>query len=285
MKISKTKVISYDGLPLTVFQTPLDKPKTLLFVNAFGIKAAASFDLASSLYRHGINFLTWDTRGLPGEHGDNFREYTVLTHVKDLFSIIEHFQLDKTHLLGWCAGAEIALFASRENDSRLLNIILVNGAFSFSETIEPSGFAGKAALTMVKRIVSQESYAGFYYKVYTSYKDYGEMMGLSNNKKLAEIVSSAFRESPEGLIRYAYLIRNQLDNNIDGWIDEVKKQSYVLFSLDDQLANNRNSQLIAQKLNTKNVRIFNEGGHYNLFFHQPVINEIIAIINGNERFE
>lgn len=74
--------------------------------------------------------LTWDYRGFYGSERpttEGPEAYSVERHVDDLEAVLRAEKIDRASLLGWSAGAAVALEAVRRAPARVDNLILVSG--------------------------------------------------------------------------------------------------------------------------------------------------------------
>ncbi|KTT63906.1 hypothetical protein NS383_17705 [Pseudomonas oryzihabitans] len=116
-----------DGVSLNVYACARAHKETVVFINAVGMPLELANRLREALEGE-FRFITWESRGIPSPVEDIDQiDISVAAHVADLQQVLEHFSIDRAHLIGWCSGAYIAYHA--RDLPQIASLTLINGAY------------------------------------------------------------------------------------------------------------------------------------------------------------
>lgn len=101
---------------------------TLILPFGFEVTTALPF---FSYFSDKYNLLTWQARQIlaPPQVEVEASKLTVQDHASDLLALLEHLDITRTDLVGYCSGAGIALGALSMRQEKFNRVALVNGEF------------------------------------------------------------------------------------------------------------------------------------------------------------
>lgn len=125
VRVEERRAVSFDGTELAYHVTG-EGPPIVLANGLGGSWKAWKHQIAylSDRYR----FISWDYRGLyrSGPPGDP-DALGIDAQVKDVLAVLEAENVDRTAVLGWSMGVQVALELFRVEPERVSSLVLVNG--------------------------------------------------------------------------------------------------------------------------------------------------------------
>ena len=91
-----------------------------------GIADRTMWDEQFAVFAQHYRVLRYDLRGF----GDSPMAPGPFSHRQDLYELLEHFEIKKTHLIGCSNGGQVALDFTLEHPGRITSLILVSSAVS-----------------------------------------------------------------------------------------------------------------------------------------------------------
>ena len=280
-------VHSFDGTPLSVFDTGPQEGPTIVLVNAFGMPWEFMKPLASRL-KNAHRVITWETRGSPSLAGGFSADTCTLeTHAKDLHSILENLSTGTVHLVGWCTGAPLALVFQQQYPETCDSLVSLNGAFPFGGRYPLSDFQ-QSIVDIMPRAASSEMAAEMYHKLIFSgaakatniAADDGEQVtGLLGaiDPELVHLASVPFRTS-KALYRYAIQLTDFFATMKD-WTPPVPEVPFLLIAGEqDRVAHPEGSVQLTRDLPHTTLVSMPKADHYSHFFDEEIAQTLTEFI-------
>jgi pimeloyl-ACP methyl ester carboxylesterase len=269
----KKQMLTDDGLTLTAFHTPLQSDATIVFLNDFGVDSRIVRSLAERAVGHGVNLVTWDTRGVPGAFGPDFRDYGVDRHARDWLVVMGRLKLDRVALVGWCGSCQLGLELARRHPSRVAGLALVSGYFGLPEAL--SRDAGRMMIEMAEAISATETKAKFFHKVLaTSSQNVATSCACESASYKA--LTEGFKSNPEALLRWAVMQRQLVGADIEAMCSGVGCPVWVIAGGADEMIAPVDVEPVAQRIPQAKLTVFAQADHYALFGDEAVQSAILA---------
>ena len=138
-----------DGVPLQVYASePAPTKSDLLLAMPFGARTSLLQNVVDELTPH-FNVHTWEPRYVMDKSIGTEAEVDVsfASHGRDAETVIRGLGLERFDVLGYCAGAAIALWLAGEHPARVKRLFLVNGEYAFLD--------GKCPATQMQRDIDR----------------------------------------------------------------------------------------------------------------------------------
>jgi len=267
-----TNTVSYDDIPLTYAYSEVDKDAPwLTFVIPFALKldmAEPFFDFFKSHYNiialEARLFLCDDPQRDPQDG-----ELTVENHAKDVISVLDAHNINKSVLIGYCSGAGIALSAVDQFPERFQNLLLVNGEF-----------------TLLGQPNCETNFA----------KDVDALLPMAaDNKTMAEMILKKINASnkqadeniPEGInrpfsqnhyfFRYAVNYLNYRSVDYEALAAKVTNKTFIICGGKDLQTNIASGEKIKALISDATLYIDPNGDHYEILRYKS--NTLVQIWN------
>ncbi|MDM5316994.1 alpha/beta hydrolase [Fictibacillus sp. b24] len=124
-KAEKHVLTSQDGTKITAYDHG-GSGETIVFVHYLG-GIAQAWEPVIKYFTDKYRVLTYDLRG-HGQSGQPDNGYTFEDTANDLESVINHFRLDKVHLVGSSYGCMVGLYYAAMRRVRVLSLVNIDGA-------------------------------------------------------------------------------------------------------------------------------------------------------------
>lgn len=278
-----------DGVNLSVYEVGEANKPCVLICNAFGMPVEFVRPMAEDLARE-YRVLTWDTRLLPGSSEDPVGIDVSLTrHVQDARDILNCLKIDKAMLVGWCAGARVALKMSCSDAERILGVALLNGSYS-TNNLPQTRFEQIMSLVM-PRISSDYEYAKVFHRsIYAVGEATSESEGsvaqrrsndllTSTNPDFLHLTSIPF-SNHDNLYRYAKLIKALIDEPVVDSDFEVQVSTLVLTGSSDITAHPAASKKVSEWIAGATFTSIEGGDHFSLYSSEHCRKAILDFVGG-----
>ena len=263
----KVDVVSFDGILLRAYAGGKKDAKVVVVVPVCGMPVQLSERwlryLAQDYY-----VITWESRGLFGEIADfDALTYDVESQAKDLFAVMDHFNVGCGHVMGLCGGAVIALIASSLAPERVSTLSLWHGDYELGLNCPKTRHQQDLLMLM--------SMAGKNRKQATSLQKLFAQPSVLNTMRndVAHLILYPYA-SGELLFRYAKLNGSIMTANIKDRLEKVVQPTLVVTSEDDMTAHPEGSLRIADKLSNATLHVESHGNHLSLFDASPSITKL-----------
>jgi pimeloyl-ACP methyl ester carboxylesterase len=271
------KLLTHDGLELTAFADVVGHRPTVVFVNALGIGSEVTVGLSEALQSAGLNFLTWDRRGLPGAYDIRFRDYNLNDQICDTERLIDQFAVEPIILMSWCTGAHTALAFAKKSPERLKALILSNCPNFFGKG--SSVTAGDTVGTVARILANDESRLDFLY--HSLFAISGSITEHTSERtkstRIHELVEAPFRSGPEAMLRYAYLVLSTTEPRVDAqWFADITVPTLIVGGEKDTIVAPEDSSNLAALLPRSTLRVMKDWDHYELLSNsQEAVNQAL----------
>lgn len=188
-----------DGVQLATFHYGNRDNPPLLLSNAFSVSVEMWEPIARVLAPH-FFLVTFETRGHPSLVDDFDPQRCGLSaHVDDVRGTLDHYGIDKAHMVGWCSGAQVALAFAARHQARVHSLALISGMFLLPHEVPQSDYFRK--LTAILGQVSKSRGRAALYCTMNAENDSDGLMA-DVDPRVRELAGAPYRE-PEALYRFA----------------------------------------------------------------------------------
>lgn len=265
-RFGRTEVRARDGASLNVYTAGARSAEPVIILSACGIPASLSERWIEILARDYF-VLTWETRGLFGPmEGFDSLACDVGAQARDLFAVMDHFDLAHGHLIGLCGGAVVALRAAAENSERLRSLTLCYGDFELSgapRTIFQQNLKAVMDLAGAGRAEAKSIYDLFC-----------ESMVKSARPGLAHLILYPFA-SAELLYRYARLNGSIMNEKIEDLLEKISRPALVITSEADHTAHPEGSRQVAARIPGAALHVEPQGDHLSFYEAAPHLTALV----------
>lgn len=134
MRTGPTVVRGADGAPLRVYAAGERHRPVVVIATACGMPVELTEPWIRALAADSF-VVTWETRGLFADDMLSPTDfdalgYDVAAQAGDLWTVLDHFEVERAHAMGFCGGAVIALRAAADRPGRLSSLSLWHGDFA-----------------------------------------------------------------------------------------------------------------------------------------------------------
>jgi nucleoside-diphosphate-sugar epimerase/pimeloyl-ACP methyl ester carboxylesterase len=283
----RSHVETSDGVRLSVYEVGDASNTCVLICNAFGMPVEFVRPMAEELSRE-YRVVTWDTRLLPGSSNDPVGIDVSLTrHVQDACEIMKRLKIDKAMVVGWCAGARVALKLSSSNAHRVLGVALLNGSYS-TKNLPQTRFEQTMSLVM-PRISSDYEYAKVFHRsIYSVGEASSETEGGIAQRRSHELLTSTNPDflhltsipfsNYDNLYRYAKLIKALIDEPMVDSDFEVQVPTLVLTASSDVTAHPAASKKVSEWIAGAAFTSVEGGDHFSLYSNERCRKAILSFV-------
>jgi 3-oxoadipate enol-lactonase len=251
----KEEIVSGDQLPLNVYAAGSGR-EVVVLVPACGLPAALAESWMRLLARD-RRLLTWESRGLFGAGGDGDHAVDTAAQAADLFAVMDHYGVNRAHLIGLCGGAVIALAAAASQPDRICSLSLWHGAYEFGSGSPRTRFQNDLielmGLAAHSRATARSVQATF-----------GQVALTNMPAEVAHLVLYPYI-SPELFYRYCRLNGALARTDVEPYLPQVRQPTLVVTSRDDETAHPQGSRQVAAGLPNARLRVEPHGDHGSLF--------------------
>ncbi len=268
-EIEKAHVRSFDGIELTYFKTPGEKP-ALVLINAFGMDMEF-WGPAFKHFRDQFKIMTWNLRGLPdSEQFLRGQDLSISAHAKDLSCIMQAEGVNSAILMGWCAGPKIALEFYRQFPERVRALILVAGKYDTEGNPDPEVtdysklFTELNASIATNPVIAELVVASI---MNASDKDKGGvaantiLSACSPSIEYAPYVTAPFRNA-QNLITYSKMSRSYGEHDVYDMLHLIDVPTLIVAAEDDVIAHPVSSRRVAAHIKTSELAVLPRASHF-----------------------
>jgi 3-oxoadipate enol-lactonase len=262
------KVESFDGASLRVYSSGDRKEKVAILVSPCGMPAKLCEPWIRSLAKDHF-VVTWETRLLFEElvNPDSFA-FDVNAQVRDLFLVMDYFDIRQAHLMGLCGGAVIALSAAATEPQRISSLSLWHGDFELGpgcprtkhqkdlKAFMSAAAMGRRQAEQLQKMFVQNTIKGF-------------------RGDWAHVVLYPYANA-ELLYHYARSNGNIMATNVSPLLSQVAQPTLVVTSKDDSTTHPDGSKRVAESLPNAQLEVLPHGDHLSLFYASPEVTTLAA---------
>ncbi|MGA8126398.1 MAG: alpha/beta fold hydrolase [Mycobacterium sp.] len=280
-----------DGAQLSVYSAGLEDRPVALICNAVGMPLDFVRPIAKRLATT-CRVITWDSRGLPSAcDGREGLDYGVDRQVADAIEVLEHFDVDTAVILGWCAGARLALEVASAWDGATAGLVLMNGAYH----LEPSEYTvlERNMATSMPIIASNRRYADTYHRaIFGKQGGDDRSAGVSEvrARSTGDLIESAYSanaddihlaslpfESAENLYIYASLLTAFIESPLQ-LSDLPDVPALLMTCAGDLTANPTASRRLALAMRRARLEFFPRGDHFSLYWQGEFVDTLAGFV-------
>jgi len=269
-RFKESTLKTFDGVELLVYDTQDQNLPALVCINAFAMPVDLFKPLAAALsgkYR----LITWVSRDVPAVTSCDYDSVSVEKQVADLGTVVSSLQLEKTNLIGWCVGAQVAMEYASQNKGLIASLILLNGVYAYQdmpETAWQENLLSMAKYASKSKKSAELSCGLMYSSAKSSEPDQKNIYADVTNSSdiaLGRYVSQPFRNA-ESLYRYSLFIsRSGSRDNFVKWTD-LPEKIFLISGLKDEVAAAGAARLMKDKITHSVLQEFDDGDHYSFYF-------------------
>ena len=236
------EILSFDGATLRAYAGGgVHEGKTVVLVTACGMPVELSERWLHYLAQY-YYVISWESRCLFGEMGNfDLVAHDVVAQAKDLFTVMDYFGVDCSHVMGLCGGAVIALTAASLQPERISSLSLWHGDYELGSNC-PKTRHQKDLQILMSMAGNSRSQAASLQKLFA------KTSILANIRAdLAHLILYPYG-SGELLFRYGKLNGNIMTTDIQLTLNHILQPTLVVTSEDDTTAHPQGSLFVANKL-------------------------------------
>jgi pimeloyl-ACP methyl ester carboxylesterase len=245
-----------DGTRLQVYAAGDPAAPPVVIASAVGVPARACSRWLE-LLSEDFFVLTWESRGLFGKVPDfDALEIDTAAQAGDLIAVLDHFGLNRAHVMGFCGGCVIALAAAAGHPDRVSSLSLWHGAYELGPDTPKTDHHRNIQALMAMAAESRDTAASVYGVVVQTMAD-------STPPELAHLVLYPFA-SAELFYRYCRVNGAVTDVDVRPYLS-IPHRTLVVTSETDDTAHPAGSRRVAQELTAARLQLEPEGDHLSLF--------------------
>jgi 3-oxoadipate enol-lactonase len=267
--VSSVDVSSFDGARVRAYAGGMPGGKAVIIVSACGMPV----DLSEGWLRHlmrSYRVLTWESRGLFGDSGDfDAVSHDVDAQAGDLLAVMDHFGVERAHLMGLCGGAVVAVTAAARSPERVSSLSLWHGDFELGAACPKTTHQQDVKQVMMMAGKSRGQAASLH-KLFCR-----PSVLQSTRADVAHLVLYPYA-SGELLFRYGRLNGDIMDTNVEPLLPRVGQPTLVVTSEDDTTAHPAGSRHVAARLARATFHVEPHGDHLSVFDAEPRITRLAS---------
>jgi 3-oxoadipate enol-lactonase len=259
-KFNCTEVPSFDGVTLKTYAAGDPGKPAVIIISACGMPAKLS-ELWMDFLAKEHFVLTWETRGLFGDFANvDSLAWDVEAQAKDLFAVMDHYEIRTGHIMGLCGGAVIAVVAAHNSPGRFSSLSLWYGDFELGSA------APKTVYQQNLQDVMRMAGAGRS-EAAATHELFCDVMIKNVRADLANFIIYPYATS-ELLFRYGRLNGSIMSMNVEPLLETILQRTLVVTSQNDSTAHPEGSRHVAAQLPNAVLHVEPQGDH--LSFYEAV---------------
>lgn len=253
-----TVIHSSDGTPLNVYSEEQSERPVVLLISACGMPALLTRKWMKELAQE-FFVVSWESRGLFYSPTDieTFR-FGLADQVEDAVAVLNHFNVSRCHVMGFCGGAVIAMKLIARMPSIARSVSLWHGDYNFNEGCPKTRHQSDMQLLM--SAVSQSFSAA------TSYHKLMCRPAVLDTipMEVAPLVLYPY-VNPSLFYLYSKTNGEIMNADVPALVNHLKHRTMIVTSMDDQTAHPDGSRMLAQKICDPILIEEPHGDHITLF--------------------
>lgn len=281
-------VITSDNVALNVFRAGDPARPAVLVCNAIGMPAEFVRPLAAQLARR-YHVITWESRTLPGTGKSRpDADVSLGRQAADGLEVLDRLQVPRAVLIGWCAGARVALRLHSVARRRVAGMALLNGSYGREQAPRTSFERTMAAV--MPRIACDSHYARLFHRsIFTRHDgdDAGEEahargstqhLLTSTAPEFLHLTSVPFH-SADHLHRYARLVHALLQERVCASELDITVPTLVITGDRDDTAHPEASRTLAGDIYGARFACVDGADHFALYGHTDFQSQVDAFMS------
>lgn len=266
-----------DGVPLDVACVGRRDGPVILLCNAIGMPLEFMRPLALKLAPHG-RVVTWASRTLPSPEADGEADVSLSRQARDGLDLLDAVEATSAVVVGWCAGARIALRMNAQAPHRMRGLALLNGSYDLPG--DPVTTFEKTMKVVMPRVARQQAYARVCHKIFMAsegHEDGGagaEALLGATSDDLLSLIRTPY-STVERLAQYARLVTGLFSEPLGEDELGITVPALMLIGANDTTVHAQGSESLARRVyGAKLVRV-EEADHYALYGHEGFQQHIV----------
>lgn len=272
--MKELSVKSFDGMSIKTYASVEGKGRAALFVNANWTLHGLTDSLSKYFVGNGVDFVTFDTRGMYLEDSITGRSISPDAIAMDIISIVEHYGLKEVSLIGYCNGCQNGLKACLIAPQYFKKAILLNGGYGIKDGKK---MPARKMLDSILPVVGRDLNKSKFYSKMFNVDDL--VKGIDISPDVAEIVSYPFMHGEEVLHRYGRAFIGMMEDNFDDWARRVETPCISIASELDHMEHPDQIRRVSSWLRNSKYIFMPDLDHYAITrdpsLHQFILDETI----------
>ncbi|WP_405847046.1 alpha/beta fold hydrolase [Streptomyces sp. NBC_01518] len=273
--VSTTCITTPDGVALRVRSAGEPGRPAVLIASACGMPAELC-DAWLRFLAPEHHVLTWETRGLfggprgAGEDPEAFdgMGHGVVDQIGDILAVLDHHQVSRTHVMGLCGGAVLALRLAAEHADRVASISLWHGDFDLGADSPKTSHQRNLQALMEIAAENRRSAAMVHATVPRN-------ATADLPADLTELVVHPFLDA-ETFYRYSLLNGALMAEDIRTALPRIEAPTLIVTSEDDRTAHPAGSRAVAAALPGSRLHVAPAGDHLSVFAAEDALTTVAA---------
>jgi len=274
--LKKSIVVSADGTRIRAYEAATKATETLVIINGYAMPVDFLTPLIERL-AHSWRVVTWESRDVPLENASFLEEHSgVEGQIEDLKAVLDHYGVERAHVLGWCSGAQVGLEAAAKLGPRVQSLTTLSASFGFPFS-KKTEFESRLLALLPQVSGDREKAALFSQMLFgeagmqNTESGGGALASLAgiSDPRIAEMATVPFR-SGEGLYRYAHFVQRLYSRpDLHDW-SSIRVPISLVVNQHNPVAHPDSSRDVAQRMPNARVVQIEGNDHFNVF-HQPEV--------------
>lgn len=249
--------VARDGARLPVYAVGDPAAPPVVLASACGMPAQLCDRWLAALARdHYV--VTWESRGLFGDVPDfDQLEWDTAAQAADVLAVMDHLGIPRAHLMGFCGGSVIGLYAAATEPDRIVSLSLWHGAYELGPR-SPKLDHHRHIQALMAMAGESRPAAAVVHSVFLKSMLTGDPLDREH------LVLYPFA-TPDLFYRYCKVNGTITDIDVTPLLDKVMQPTLVVTSEDDTTASPQGSAYVARQLPHATLRVEPHGDHISLF--------------------
>ncbi|MGW4463803.1 alpha/beta fold hydrolase [Micromonospora sp. NPDC004704] len=266
-RFPRTDVRTGDGVVLPTYSAGNPDRPAVLIASACGMPARLAEGWLDRLSRD-FFVLVPETRGLFAAVDGFTGSADVGAQADDLLAVLDHFALERAHLLGLCGGAVVAVVAAARKPDRVSSLSLWHGDFDLGDESSKTDHQRNLQALMALAARGRQQAAAVHAVLANT------MLGVAP-PQLAHLVVYPYA-TPDLLRLYCQLNGDIMATDVRPYLAGLTHRTLVVTSEDDHTADPAGSRAVAARLTGAALHVAPHGDHLSLFRADPQLVDLAA---------
>lgn len=275
-RFHRTDVPAFDAAVLKTYAAGDSGKPAVIIIPACGMPVKLAEAWMDFLARDYF-VVTWETRGLFGqlENVDSL-QWDTSAQAKDLFAVMDHYEVKAGHVMGLCGGAIAALIAAHNSPERISSLSLWYGDFELGPAAPKTMYQQNLKDIMLMSGEGRSAAA-------STHELFCGAMIKNMRADLAHLIIYPYA-TPELLFRYGKLNGSIMSTNVEPLLATTPHRTLVVTSQDDSTAHPEGSRRVASLLPNATLHVEQHGDHLSFYEATPGLTEVAArfIVGGSQ---
>jgi 3-oxoadipate enol-lactonase len=257
---------SFDGSELATYCGGVPESDAVLILPPCGMPAKLIEPWLECLSEEWF-VVTAETRGLFGPIEDSeLSNYDISSQSKDVFAVMDYFNVDRAHLFALCGGAVTALHAAAAQPERIKSLSLWHGDYELGPSHPKTNYQRHLKALMLAGRGTRKQ-AAMLHSLFVTAMLVNLDAGLAHHILYPYATLELFH-------RYCKLNGAIQEFEVTPLLPTVAAPTLIVTSEDDDTAHPEGSRLVSQKIRNAILHVEPHGDHLSLYGASPRIAEI-----------